>query len=244
MNSKIPEIIEKFNSKEVKNNVVTQIVENDPEYSIIMRDLITTEEVIIYLNNETKMVESEPKKIITSDVYKNIVKKYPLIFANIDLTDETSCKFSVGDGWADTVDIMCRYISRYLREQNYDSEKVEQVRAIRIRRYGPQFNFQYTGGDEHIRAVVEYSEYLSNFVCEKCGTREDVGVVIGMNSRLCKQDWLNWHISNSWEANSNGKWWTKSDDGKIKEWYYDHDNDMKQTYTDVEEVCEFNVYKS
>ena len=62
MNSKIPEIIEKFNSKEVKNNVVTQIVENDPEYSIIMRDLITTEEVIIYLNNETKMVESEPKK--------------------------------------------------------------------------------------------------------------------------------------------------------------------------------------
>jgi len=62
MNSKIPEIIEKFNSKEVKNNVVTQIVENDPEYSIIMRDLITTEEVIIYLNNETKMVEFETKE--------------------------------------------------------------------------------------------------------------------------------------------------------------------------------------
>jgi len=59
MKDKITEIIEKFNSKEMKNNIITNVVENDPEYSIIMRNSITTDEFIIYLNNETKMVEFE-----------------------------------------------------------------------------------------------------------------------------------------------------------------------------------------
>ena len=59
METKVKEIIEKFNSQETKNNLETRIDEFGPAYSIVMRDLITTDEFRIYINYETKMVEFE-----------------------------------------------------------------------------------------------------------------------------------------------------------------------------------------
>ena len=59
METKVKEIIEKFNSQETKNNLETRIDEFAGAYSIVMRNLITTDEFRIFLNPESKMVEFE-----------------------------------------------------------------------------------------------------------------------------------------------------------------------------------------
>ena len=69
------------------------------------------------------------------------------------------------DGW---INIIAECHSELLNiDKNY---KIYQIKE----KFGT-LRFYYEGGNEHIRTIVDYTEFISGYICEDTGSTNDVG---------------------------------------------------------------------
>ena len=111
-----------------------------------------------------------------NDIFdKQLIKKYPKIFANRykDMKETCMCwGFEHGDGWYNIIDNLCSKIQKYIDESN---GKVLQVVAIQVKEKFGTLRFYIDGGDDEVYKMIDEAERLSGITCEFCGATENVG---------------------------------------------------------------------
>lgn len=103
-------------------------------------------------------------------------KKFPALY-------QSNFEFECNDGWFRILLWLSRYLEMYITQQNEMATKnpqyyqpVKQVTARQIKQKFPStLRFYYEGGDEHIRSIVEYTEFISGYICEETGSMNDIG---------------------------------------------------------------------
>ena len=102
-------------------------------------------------------------------------KKFPELYP-IDLS------FDCDDGWFRVLLWLSRYIEMYITQQNEMAktnpqyyQPVKQVVARQIKQKFGTLRFYYEGGNEHIETVIEYTTFISGYICEETGNMNDVG---------------------------------------------------------------------
>ena len=103
---------------------------------------------------------------MTPDKDKALCEKYPKIFRdrNASMRVTAMCwGFSCGDGWYDLIDTLLLCI-----EGNLKPEQVVYISQIK-EKFGT-LRFYGHGGDDKIRAMIEFAESFSSKICEQCGS--------------------------------------------------------------------------
>jgi len=102
-------------------------------------------------------------------------KKFPELYA-------TDFEFECNDGWFRILLWLSRYLEMYITQQNEMAQKnpqyyqpVKQVVARQIKQKFGTLIFDYEGGDKHINSIIEYTEFISGYICEETGNTNDVG---------------------------------------------------------------------
>ena len=54
-------------------------------------------------------------------------------------------------------------------------QPVKQVVARQIKQKFGTLRFYYEGGDEHIKYIIQYTEFISGYICEETGSINEVG---------------------------------------------------------------------
>ncbi|MCD6435791.1 MAG: hypothetical protein J7L15_05335 [Clostridiales bacterium] len=128
---------------------------------------------------------------------KELIKKYPLVFGNkIDRTPYALFGIECGDGWLWLLDKLASYITDILEGrmgyvEERDVEKEFYVLQVKEKFGELRFYWQLEGNCsktfEQISNVVSFAEYLSNFICEDCGSIHHVETrdVNGWLTTLC-----------------------------------------------------------
>lgn len=131
-----------------------------------------------------------------------LVNKYPKIFRDRFSSRSMRFGFEHGDGWFWILDQLCDSIQRYIDNKNkyIDPDKqVPQVVASQVKEKFGYLNFYYEGGDDIINGMITFAASLSQQVCEKCGTMENVGRTSGWIKILCKDCYEHGNMHNVWE---------------------------------------------
>ena len=120
---------------------------------------------------------------MTKDLGEYLIKKYPKLYT--ECSGETAFKlfgFECKDGWFRIILWLSRYLQDYVDQQNEMSSKypdqyqpVDQIKVVQVKEKFGTLRFYYKGGNEHIRAVVDFVEYISGYVCETTGEVDNVG---------------------------------------------------------------------
>ncbi len=115
---------------------------------------------------------------------KQLCDKYPLLLKNRH--NPKSCfvfGFEVNDGWFWLLDKTFGVIDKYHRESRVLDDKTGNYRLRTNEEYPyieqvkekfSSLRIYINNADDHIHSVIEFAEYLSNFICEDCGTLENV----------------------------------------------------------------------
>lgn len=118
-------------------------------------------------------------------------KKFPLLYPD-------NFVFECNDGWFRIILWLSRYLEMYITQQNEMSQKnpqyyqpVKQVVARQIKQKFGTLRYYYEGGDKHIESIIQYTEFISGYICEETGNTKDVGYnrkgyVQVLNSDLAK----------------------------------------------------------
>ena len=89
-------------------------------------------------------------------------KEYPKILP-VDL------QITTGDGWYWLIDKLC-----FLLQFNMDHNDKSQIKVVYIKQKFGGLRFNTTKPNISQRAQIDFTEFLSYCICEKCGTRKDV----------------------------------------------------------------------
>jgi hypothetical protein len=102
-------------------------------------------------------------------------EKFPLLYPK-------SFEFECDDGWFKIILWLSRYLEMYITQQNEMSIKnpqyyqpVNQVVALQVKQKFGTLRYYYQGGDEHIKSIIEFTEFISGYICEKTGCTDNVG---------------------------------------------------------------------
>ena len=124
-----------------------------------------------------------------------LFKKYPKIFRQKDLSMSQTCMcwgLSCGKGWYKLIDILCSQL-----QFNTDRNDYPQVEATQVKEKYGILNFYYIilpsnkedkWRERHcgvIDGLISFAECYSEFVCENCGSTENVTQTKGWISTLC-----------------------------------------------------------
>jgi hypothetical protein len=118
---------------------------------------------------------------MTNELDEYLVNKYPKIFADRykDMKETAMCwGFEHDDGWFWLLDQLCSSIQSYIDTNNkYQSldKQIPQVVATQVKEKFGYLNFYFNGGDKYIDGMVSLAESMSQNICERCGTIENVG---------------------------------------------------------------------
>lgn len=118
---------------------------------------------------------------MTNELDEYLVNKYPKIFADRykDMKETAMCwGFEHDDGWFWLLDQLCSSIQSYIDTNNEYrklDEQIPQVVATQVKEKFGYLNFYFNGGDEYIDGMVSLAESMSQHICERCGTIENVG---------------------------------------------------------------------
>lgn len=102
-------------------------------------------------------------------------EKFPLLYPK-------SFEFECDDGWFKIILWLSRYLEMYITQQNEMSCKnpqyyqpVKQFVTLQVKQKFGTLRFYYEGGNEHIRSIIEFTEFISGYICEKTGHTTNVG---------------------------------------------------------------------
>lgn len=129
---------------------------------------------------------------------KHLIKTYPKIFRDMYGDPKKTCMAwgcSCGDGWFFLLNQLCSSIQHHIdqREEaikggyNYNKEEaIPQVVFSQVKEKFGALRIYSEGGDDYIRAMINFTEAMSHWVCENCGKHnEDVGRTTGWIQALC-----------------------------------------------------------
>lgn len=139
---------------------------------------------------------------------KYLYKKYPQLFVNESKSMKETCMCwgcSCGDGWFFLLDRLCESITNHIKQQHervdlYEKweqedkikgkktkkrpesaeEKIHQVHFNQVKEKFGALRIYHSGGDEAIQQMIDYTEYLSMYICEDCGV---FGFGVGRNQK-------------------------------------------------------------
>lgn len=118
---------------------------------------------------------------------KELYKKYPKFFVQRGLSaQETAMCFGCecGNGWLDIIDLACGLIDCHLENCKRNNVEIE-FQFTQIKEKFGGLRMYYYGGDDYIQGVISFAEYLSETICENCGTNQDVKQTQGWIVTLC-----------------------------------------------------------
>ena len=126
---------------------------------------------------------------MTQEKEELLIQKFPKIFS--DLLEIRKEKQSVmypimfgceiEDGWFKLLYHLLTDIQNYIDDNN-----IGQVVAEQIKEKWGSLRFYYRGGDDIIDGMVWNAEHLSYYICQDCGTMENVGHTKGWITAYCK----------------------------------------------------------
>ena len=148
---------------------------------------------------------------------KYFYEKYPDLFINESKSMKETCMcwgIETGNGWMLLLDNLFWYIQNYIKNQHetvkwqqtyndnklkenpdainntpeYLKEKVPPIHFDQIKSKFGSLRVYYTGGDRNIDEAIRFSENLSRYICEECGTFDlTVGSSEGWITTLCEK---------------------------------------------------------
>jgi hypothetical protein len=102
-------------------------------------------------------------------------KKFPLLYPQ-------NFSFDCDDGWFRLLLWLSRYLDMYITQQNEMAktnpqyyQSVKQIVARQIKQKFGTLRFYCDGGDEHTKSIIEYTTFISGYICEQTGNTNDVG---------------------------------------------------------------------
>lgn len=119
---------------------------------------------------------------------KILFEKYPKIFADKDKSPQETLicfGFEHGDGWYWLIDTLCNAIQSYIDTNRH--LKIHQVVAVQVKEKWAGLRFYYNGGNDRIEGMVQFAEHLSYYICEYCGSSEDIGCTQSWFSTCCRK---------------------------------------------------------
>lgn len=131
-----------------------------------------------------------------SKLQQQLFEKYPKIFRQKDLSLRETCMCfgcDCGDGWFKLLDILCSHL-----QFNTDKNRYPQVEATQVKEKFGGLRFYYTviplDKEESmerywgiIDGLVSFAEDISNYICEKCGSMDNVTQTKGWIVTLCEK---------------------------------------------------------
>jgi hypothetical protein len=122
---------------------------------------------------------------------ERILKKYKKIFRQkgLPMTQTAMCwGLDIGEGWHSLVDMLCGCIQSYIDHNKKYNPKITQVEAVQVKEKYGGLRFYTNGECEMIHGMIWLAEYMSNFICEDCGTtKEVIQNDNGWITTLCKE---------------------------------------------------------
>jgi len=114
-----------------------------------------------------------------------LFKKYPKIFRQKDLpmTETAMCwGIDCADGWFWLIDKLCEHL-----QWDIDHNKYPQIEAVQVKEKFGGLRFYTNGANDTQEGMISFAEFLSNFICEKCGSTFDVKQTKGWITTLCEK---------------------------------------------------------
>lgn len=103
---------------------------------------------------------------------KFLCKTYPKLFVNRNADMRTTCMcwgFECGDGWFWLIHNLCAAIQSHI---DHTHPKPSQVIVDQVKEKFGRLRFYFSGGDDSVRGMVDFAEWLSGVVCEACGNTD------------------------------------------------------------------------
>lgn len=141
---------------------------------------------------------------------EEFIEKYNHLFAN------EYAHPAVSDGWLGLLNLLCSSIDRriddikkyndiWLKNDVIDKNKhinnsnfIENFKIVQIKEKFGGLRFYVEGCNDELMQFIHSVEIFSYYICEECGTTENIGKTIGWVRTICKKCAIN--------------------KGKIKEW--------------------------
>ena len=160
-----------------------------------------------------------------SDKYKELIAKYPKLFA---IDDDKPSPYSergiaCGEGWYDLLDTLCARVQEYTDQTSQPVQPlVQQIKE----KFGT-LSFYISGYNDYVRGLISMAESMSAHICEECGEK---------GTRQPNMSWIKTLCHNcyhEWDNIREAKW------GNIKK-------PLDAAIEGVEEACadEVELYKT
>ena len=105
------------------------------------------------------------------ELQEKLFNKYPKLFIKNKPATKPFDQWGIEcwDGWFNILDNLCEYIQNYINNNKY-----EQIRFTQIKQKLSTLRIYHEPYNEKIQPAINYAEFLSSKVCEKCGALENV----------------------------------------------------------------------
>lgn len=131
------------------------------------------------------------KKELQDKLYQD----YPKLFKQKDLSMRETCMcwgIETGDGWYSLLDKLCSLLQWDIDKNNYPQIEARQVKE----KFGTlRFYYSYVPSEKKYderkygvqEGMISFAEYLSEYICETCGSTEGVKQTDGWVVTLCEK---------------------------------------------------------
>ena len=124
-------------------------------------------------------------------IQNKLFEKYPKIFKQKDLPMTQTCMcwgIDCNNGWYWLIDKLCEKL-----QYDIDNNNQPQIEATQVKQKFGGLRFYVAGSNEFQFEIINFAEFLSYSICEKCGTTKDVkqntgGYIQSLCSRCRKED--------------------------------------------------------
>lgn len=143
---------------------------------------------------------------MTQELQEKLYAKYPKIFAEKNLPMTQSCMafgLEIGDGWFWLIDRLCASLQWRTDNPPWKDGKpmeVPQVVASQVKDKFGGLRFYTNGANSEQWTIIGFVEYLSNHVCENCGTTKDIGWTQEWITTLCRECATKSNVINHWKS--------------------------------------------
>jgi len=137
-----------------------------------------------------------------AEMDKYLVETYPKLYVNryADMKTTAMCwGFDCNEGWFWLIKNLSQCIQSYI--DNNQHMNIPQVVVDQVKEKFGGLRYYYHGGDDTIHGMVWLAEHMSYYICENCGTTENVGQTEGWIRVLCEKCATDGGYIEDWKKN-------------------------------------------
>ena len=121
------------------------------------------------------------------DKFKKLVEECPEMF--VHFTEKTNGPFypikfgaECGSGWDKLIEILTKMIYSYCKNNNKPFPQITQIKE----KYGG-LRYYVDGASDYIFGMISFAEDMSYYICERCGSMENVYQTKGWIETVCEK---------------------------------------------------------